>query len=327
MFRFTRRLMLAALCASTAMPLATHAQGYPDKPVRLVVGFAPGGPTDILARIVATALGKALGTSIIVENKAGGGGVIAAQGLTKAAPDGYTLMFAGDGQLTLLSQLTPSAGYDALRDFVPIRMAAGQSNVLIANKASGVTDVAALIAQAKARPDGLSFGSAGNGTPSHLVGALFENATGVKLLHVPYKGAGPAMTDLLGGQIQLMFVGTPVAVRQAAQPQVQLLATTGQKRSARLPNLPTFAELGIQGLGDETGVWWAVVAPAGVAPTIQAKLAQAMKTALEDPTLRAAFVEQGVDLLDHDAATVRQWIARDHARWAALIKARKISTD
>lgn len=328
MYLPTRRVLLLAFAAALQpFALPAHAQTYPEKPVKMVVGFAPGGPTDILARITATALGKALGTTVIVDNRAGGGGLIGAQSVAKADADGYTILFAGDGQLTLLPQMAAKAGYETERDFVPIHMVSGQSNVLIANKSSGITDMDSLIARAKANPGGLSFGSAGNGTPSHLVGALFENATGVKLLHVPYKGAGPAMTDLIAGQTQLMFVGTPVALQQTVRPQMAVLAITGGKRSPSLPQVPTFAEAGVKGLGDETGVWWAVMAPARVPAAIQARLVQAMKTALADPELRATFAAQGVDLLDHDAATVGQWIRRDHERWAALIKAQKIATE
>lgn len=325
---FSRRLLLAAIVtALPVLPFSAQAQNYPDKPVKLVVGFAAGGPTDILARIFATAFGKALGTSVIVDNKGGGGGAIGAQAVARSDPDGYTLMFAGDGQLALLPQMMTKAGYETKRDFVPIGSVAGQSNVLIANKASGITDLPSLLAQAKAHPGRISFGSAGNGTPTHLVAALFENATGVKLLHVPYRGAGPAMADLLGGQTNLMFVGTPVALQQASRPQMAVIAITGNKRSPSLPQVPTFAEAGIRGMGDETAVWWAVVAPAQVPQAIQAKLVQAMKTAMADPELRAAIAAQGADVLDKDGATVTNWIARDHARWAGLIKSKKITTE
>ena len=176
-------------------PLELLAQGaYPNKPVRMLVGFAPGGPTDILARIVAVSLGKSLGQSVVVDNRAGAGGAIAAQALAKADPDGYTLLFAGDGQLTLLPQLNPRAGYESLRDLAMVRTVASQSNVLMARRSSGIVSVDALIRQAKAKPGKLSFGSAGNSTPTHLAGVLFEEATQTELLHIPYRGASAAMT-------------------------------------------------------------------------------------------------------------------------------------
>lgn len=321
------KLILASLCAAAIATPSIAAQSYPDKPVKMVVGFAPGGPTDILARVVATAMGKTLGQSVIVENKTGGGGLIGAQAVARANPDGYTILFAGDGQLTLLPQLSAKAGYESRRDFAPIRMVAGQSNVLMANKASGITDMATLIARAKASPGKITYGSAGNGTPTHLIGALFESATGVSLLHVPYKGAGPAMTDLLGGQIDMMFVGMPVALQHAARDQMTVLAVTGNKRSPKLANVPAFAEAGVKGLGDETAVWWAVVVPASVPQAIRSRLDAAVKDALNNPDLRKTFAAQGVDLLDQDGATTSQWIERDHARWAALIRDKKIAAD
>ncbi|SFC43828.1 Tripartite-type tricarboxylate transporter, receptor component TctC [Polaromonas sp. OV174] len=321
------KFVLMSLCAAAIGVQPAVAQSYPDKPVKMVVGFAPGGPTDILARVVATAMGKTLGNSVIVDNKAGGGGLLGAQSVAKAAPDGYTILFAGDGQLTLLPQLSNKAGYETQRDFAPIRMVAGQSNVLMVNKATGISDMATLIARAKASPGQLTYGSAGNGTPTHLVGALFENATGLSLLHVPYKGAGPAMTDLIGGQIDMMFVGMPVALQQAGRDQVTILAVTGNKRAVKLANVPTFTQAGIKGLGDETAVWWAVMVPAGVPQAIRSRLDAAVKEALNSPELRKSFTAQGVELLDQDATTTSQWIERDRARWATLIKNKKITAE
>lgn len=315
----------AALTASA--PSLGLAQNFPSKPVRMLVGFAPGGPTDILARLVAASLSKTLGQSVVVDNRPGAAGALAVQTLAKADADGHTVMFAGDGQLTLLPQLSPTAGFVTQRDIAVIRTVAGQSNVLLANKALGANDLPALIRMAKAQPGKISFGSAGNGTPSHLVGSLFESATGVELLHVPYRGAGPAMTDFLGGRLDLMFVGMPVAVQQAQNDKLTVLAVTGGQRAARLPNAPTFAELSVKGLGDETDVWWALAAPAGVSVAVRARLDAALKTAMEDSQLKQAFATQGVDQLDRDATTTQQRIEADQRRWAQLIKAGKVSNE
>ncbi|WP_028605410.1 Bug family tripartite tricarboxylate transporter substrate binding protein [Ottowia thiooxydans] len=315
----------AGLCVSA--PGVALAQEFPNKPIRMLVGFAPGGPTDILARIVATALTKAIGQSVVVDNRPGAAGALAAQTLAKSEADGYTVMFAGDGQLTLLPQLSANAGYRTLRDFTTIRTVAGQSNVLLVNKATGLTDLQTLIRQAKTRPGKISFGSAGNGTPSHLVGALLENAAGIELLHVPYRGAGPAMTDFLGGRLDLMFVGMPVAVQHAQNEKFAVLAVTGAKRSARLPAVPTFTELGMKGLGEETDVWWALAAPIGTPAAVQARLDAALRVAMDDPMLKQAFVTQGVDRLDRDAAATARRIEGDQARWSELIKAGKVSNE
>lgn len=324
-----RRHFLATLAAglSAGGHGLAFGQDFPTKPLRMLVGFAPGGPTDILARIVATAFSKALGQSIVVDNRPGAAGALAAQALAKSEANGYTVMFAGDGQLTLLPQLSANAGYVTQRDIAPVRTVAGQSNVLLVNKASGLKDLPALIRQAKARPGTISFGSAGNGTPSHLVGALLENAAGIELLHVPYKGAGPAMTDFLGGRLDLMFVGMPVATQYAQNDKLIPVAVTGAQRAARLPSVPTFTELGIKGLGEETDVWWAVAVPAATPAPVRARLDAALKTAMEDPQLKQSFVVQGVDRLDRDAAGTARRIETDHARWAQLIKAGKISNE
>lgn len=321
---------LSAVLATTlmfAVVPAAQAQSYPDKPVKMVVGFAPGGPTDILARILAKTLSTTLGANVLVDNRAGAGGMIGTQQAAKADPDGYTILFAGDGQLTLLPQLNKNAGYDTNKDFVAVRQIVGQSNVLLVNKSSGITDVPGLLAKAKASPGKINYGSGGNGTPSHLIGVLLEGSTGIELLHIPYKGAAPAMTDLIGGQLDMMFVGMPVALQQATRENLKVLAVTGDKRNSSLPDTPTFAELGVKGLGAETAVWWAVMAPAGTPPAIQAKLSQAIKAAMADPELRATYAKQGVDILDQDGAVTMKRVAVDQARWAELIRQKKISAE
>lgn len=322
-----RHFMTLALTLLSAAPLASVAQTYPSRPVRMVVAFAPGGPTDVLARILATGLTTALGQPVIVDNRAGGSGSLGTREVAKATADGYTLLFAGDAALTVVPQMMPNAGYDAQKDFTPLRLVASQSNVLVANRAKGHSDVKALVAAAKAQPDKLNFGSAGNGSPSHLIGALFEAQTGISMTHVPYKGAAPAMTDLLGGQIDLLFVGAPVALQQAKRKELSLLAVTGAERLPSLPDVPTFAELGIQGLGADTAIWWAVMGPAGLPAPIQARLDAALQAALASPELQKSLKTQGVDVLNQDAKATSQSISRDFAKWGKLIQTKKISAD
>jgi tripartite-type tricarboxylate transporter receptor subunit TctC len=325
----TRRPFLAALLASLfTVPALAQPTSYPNRTVRLIVAFAPGGPTDILARVVATGLGRALGQQVIVDNRAGSGGTLGTREAARATPDGYTLIFAGDAALSVQPQLGgAAAGYDAQKDFTPLRLVASQANVLVVNASKGITDIPTLIARAKARSGAIAFGSAGSGSPSHLVGALFESQTGIDMLHVPYKGAAPAMTDLLGGQFDALFVGTPVALQMTGRKELLMLAITGDRRNRDLPNVPTFAEAGVRGLGSETSIWWAVMGPAGLPPAVTSRLESALEATLADPEVQKGLVTQGVETLNLDAKTTQQWIARDQAKWGALIRAKKIAAD
>lgn len=324
----TKRSCLGlALAGLLASPSLATAQDFPNKPVRMVVAFSAGGPTDVLARIVAKGMGSALGQQVIIDNKAGAGGMIGTREVAQAKADGYTILFGGDAALTVQPQMSKSAGYDGLKDFTPMRLVAGQYNVLVAHKSVGVSDVAGLVAKAKAKPDSVSFGSAGVGTPAHLIGAMFESQTGTQLLHVPYKGAAPAMTDLIGGQVNVMFVGMPVAIQNKSRAELVLLAVSGDKRNAGLPDVPTFAEAGVKGLGAESAIWWSVMGPPGLPADVAAKLDAALKTALNDPEVRNSLAQQGVEVFNHDAATTTQWLKRDHAKWGKLIQDKKISAD
>ncbi|MEO7241536.1 MAG: tripartite tricarboxylate transporter substrate binding protein [Variovorax sp.] len=323
-----RALMtLAAAVALGCSAIAIAAEDFPQRPIKLVVGFAPGGPTDLAARVLAPALSKTIGQQVFVENRAGAGGMIAADQVAKATADGYTLMFAGDGALTVLPHLSNSTTYDVVKDFVPVRLALAQSSVLVVNADKGLTDVKAVVAAAKAKPGQLNYGSGGNSTPSHLIGALFESETGVEMTHVPYKGAGPATVDLLGGRLDIMFVGMPVAVQNASRKQVKLLAVAGDRRSPALPDVPTFAEAGVKGLGDQTRAWWAVMAPSGLPAPVLAKLADATQAALADPETVKAYAALGIDVINEDGTTVSKAIVDGSARWGALIKSKNIKAE
>lgn len=323
---FALALGLSSLCAVLA-PVSAQVAAFPNRPLKLVVAFAPGGPTDALARVVATGLARQLGQQVIVDNRAGSGGMLGTREVSRATADGYTLLFAGDAALSVQPQLATNAGYDAQKDFTPLRLVASQANVLVVNAAKGIPDMTTLVQRARSRPGGITFGSAGNGSPSHLIGALFESQTGIDMLHVPYKGAGPAMTDLLGGQIDALFVGTPVALQMAGRKELVMLGVTGDKRLPELPQVPTFTESGVRGLGAETAIWWAVVGPPGLPPAITTRLESALQATLADPDVQKGLSTQGVATLNLDARTTSQWIARDHAKWGALIRARKISAE
>jgi tripartite-type tricarboxylate transporter receptor subunit TctC len=330
-FRFSAAVLLAgasAIAATFGTPLAqAQTQDYPTRPVKMLVGFAAGGPTDVLARIVANGLSRSLGQQVIVDNRPGVGGVIANKEIARAPADGYNLVFAGDATLTVQPQVVPSAGYDPVKDFTPLRLVASQTNVLVTNTGKSLPDVTALLAKARKSPGTMTYGSAGSGSPSHLIGALFTARTGTELIHVPYKGAAPAFTDLIGGQIDAMFVGMPVALQNGKRSELKLIAITGAKRSRDLPNVPTFEELGISGLGAETAVWWAVMAPPRLPVEVAQRLDQALQATLQDPEVRKNLAAQGVDILDLDSKTTSQWIQRDSARWAELIRSKKVSIE
>lgn len=325
----TRRSWLALtpvlFWLSVSFAPARAADAYLSKPVRLLVAFAPGGPTDILARVLAASMARHLGQAVVVDNKPGAGGALGTKEAARAAADGYTLLFAGDASLTVQPQLFKTAGYDALRDFAPVRMVASQRNVLMANRAQGFTDLKSFIARARAQPRAVSFGSAGNGSPSHLIGALFESESGINLLHIPYRGAGPAMTDLIGGQVHAMFVGMPVALQNAPRGGLAMLAVTGDKRDPALPQVPTFSELGIPGLGNDTAAWWAVMVPASTPPQLVQALDKALAAALADAGTRHNLEAQGVQVLNQDGKAVVQRLRADQAKWARLIKQKNIT--
>lgn len=315
--------LLFTLLAGSGLALAAD---YPTKTVTMMVAFAPGGPTDSLARVMAAGLSNALGQQVIVENKPGAGGILGTKLASRAKPDSYTILFAGDAALSVQPQLTKSAGYDAIKDFTPVRLVASQANVLVANASKNIPDVATLLARAKAKPKSLTYSSAGNGSPSHLIGTLFESETGVDLLHIPYKGAAPAMTDLIGGQVDVMFVGMPTAQQNASRKDLVMLAVTGDKRRPELPEVPTFSELGIKALGSETAIWWGIAGPAGMSADVGAKLDAAVSAALKDPAVVSALATQGVDVLNQDAKAMRAWIVRDTEKWGKLIKDKKVVT-
>lgn len=322
-----KHLAMGLLTGLLAAPAVTLAQAFPDRPVKMVVAFAPGGPTDVLARVVATGLAKTLGQPVVVDNRTGAGGMLGTREVAKASADGYTLLFAGDAALTVLPQLSKSAGYDPVKDFTPLRVVASQANVLLVNTSKGITDVPGLIQRAKAAPRTVTFASAGNGSPSHLIGALFESQAGIDMVHVPYRGAGPAMTDLLGGQVDALFVGTPTALQHASRKELLALATTGDKRLPGLPAVPTFAETGIRQLGAETAIWWSLMGPAALPAEVSAKLDLAIRNTLDDTEVRRQLERLGVDVLNLDARKTTEWITRDHAKWGALIAAKKITTE
>ncbi len=331
MFRIPRRTALAATAQmlivgiALAVPLATQAQEFPSKPVRIVVPFAPGGGNDAFARQLATRLGEALGQQVVVDNRPGAGGTVGTDAVAKAVPDGYTLLLGHTGTLAINPALYPKLPYDAKTDFVAVGPLAQAPLVLVVPQASPMKTLADLIAQAKAAPGAVSFASSGNGTGGHLAAELLEETAGVKLLHVPYKGTAPALTDLLGGQVQAMFSVIPPALPHVEAGRLRALAVTGARRSARLPQAPTVAESGFKGY--ESTLAYGLMAPRGTPEPVLKALSVALSKAVESVSLRDALRAEGAEPLAGSGADFSALMAAENAKWARVIRAAGIKPE
>jgi tripartite-type tricarboxylate transporter receptor subunit TctC len=312
--------VLALACAA----FAANAQGYPTKTIHLLVGFAPGGANDILARIVGQKLADSLRQPVVVDNRPGAAGLIAAEALAKSAPDGYTLMLGSTGTQTMAPHLT-KLHYDALNAFTPISLVGSTPNALVVRPTLPVQDVRELIEYAKTRPRLLTYASSGNGTTLHLAAALFAMMADVELIHVSYKGNAPALTDVMGGQVDLMFSALPPLLPLAKAGKLKILGVGSLERHRSAPDLPTIAE---QGLPDyESGTWYGVFAPANLPGAVLDRLGVEMKKAIDDPKVREQIHAQGVDPKANTPAEFRKMFRDEYARWGAVIKKGNIKAD
>ena len=330
--RISLRAAALALClgAFAAPAFAQAGAAWPSKPVRIVVPFAPGGTTDILARALAPELGKAFGQTFIIENKPGAGGNTGADLVAKSPPDGYTLLMGTVGTQSINPALYPKMPYDAVKDFAPITLFAGVPNVLVINPAKAaaykITDVKSLIAYAKANPGKLNMASSGNGTSIHLSGELFKSMTGTYMVHFPYRGSGPALLDLIGGTMDVMFDNLPSALPQIKAGKLTALAVTSGERSAALPDVPTIAEAGpVKGF--EASSWFGLLAPAGTPPDIVNRLQQETAKALATPALKERLLSQGAIPGGLTSAQFTQFIAAEAKKWAQVVKASGAKVD
>lgn len=310
------RVSLAALVAA-ATPLAT-AQTFPVKPIRFVVPFAPGGGTDLIARAIGVRLTDVLGQPVVVDNRAGAGGVIGADLVAKAAPDGYTIVLGSPGPLTINPNLRPSIPY-RLKDFAPITLATISPFVLVVNPALPVASVKELIALAKSKPGALNFGSGGNGSVAHLAGEQFKALAGVQITHVPYKGSNPSIIDLIGGQLQLVIDNLPVLVLHVRSGRLKALAVGIKKRSALLPEVPTMIEAGVPGYQASTA--FGVLAPAGTPRAIIARLNREIVTILRAPDLIERFAGLGLEAVGSTPEEYAGHLRAELAQYSKLIKA------
>jgi tripartite-type tricarboxylate transporter receptor subunit TctC len=305
-------IVLSTSIAAVALPGRSQAESFPDRPLRLVVPVPPGGPTDIVARPMAQMLGDALKQSIVVDNRGGAGGSIGADLVAKAAPDGYTLLMATVGTNAINGALYSKLPYDPVKDFTPIALIASAPVTIVVHPEAAITSVADLIRQAQTNPGSVIFGSAGSGTPGHLTGEMFATAAGVKLRHVPYKGSAPAINDLLGNQIPMMFDPLQSVIHHIKAGKLRALAVSGHARSPVLPDVPTMAESGLADF--ETTAWWAVFAPAGLPPAITAKLQSELERIVRSPAFSGKFADLGVvpsaaplSLAQYQKAEIAKW--------------------
>lgn len=318
-------LIVGALAGLFGLPGDAAAQAFPAKPVRMIIPFPPGGGTDGLARVLGKQMSEHLGQPVIIENIGGAGGTVGSTLAAKAAPDGYTIMMGTLGTHSIAPTLYPKLGYDVARDFKPIANFAYLTNYVVAGPSLKAADLADLIRMAKAAPGKITFASAGNGTPAHLAIELFRIRTGADVVHVPYKGGGPAITDLLGGHVDAIF-GDPVSVLpHIASGKLRALAFAGPKRSAALPNVPTTAEAGLADF--QVRAWHGVLAPAGVSPEIARKLADAVHAATREPAVQAALAKMGAEPGDEVLERFGQVIQAESVKWGEVVKRANVKID
>jgi tripartite-type tricarboxylate transporter receptor subunit TctC len=314
---------LAALWL-TAFPADDASAGYPDRIIRIVVPFAPGGGTDVIARTLAQEMAKDLGVSVIIENKPGAGTIIGTQAVAASDPDGYTLLMG-----TFANAVNPSLNaklpYDPHRDFAPVALVARSFNIVVVNPKSPIQSIADLIGAAKADPGKLSYGTFGIGTSAHLAGELFKNLARVELTTVPYKGAAPAITDLIGGQIQVMFTTVASAAALIEAGQLRALAVTSAERSPAFPQLPTVGEAGVPGYAAES--WYGLFAPARTPPDVIDRLNQSAATAVQSEAFKKLSVNEGLVMVARPPQEFDSYVGGEEERWRKLIRAAGIKVE
>jgi tripartite-type tricarboxylate transporter receptor subunit TctC len=321
-----RRALFSALAgiALAATTPASQAQAWPERAVKLVVPYAPGGSADIVARLIADDWGKALGKSVFIENKAGAGGNLGVDAVAKSATDGYTIGLQ-TVSLAINPSLTARMPYDTLKDLAPIGMVAASQHVLVVNDKLPARDVKDLLALAKGKPGRLTYGSAGGGSTFHMSAELFKAMAGVAIVHIPYRGGGPALTDTIAGQVDLSFPVLSAAQGHVQAGKLRALGVTGAKRSPLLPNVPTIAEAGVPGYAFET--WFMVFAPAGTPRPVIDRLNTTLAATLQSANVRERMAREGFEAIPSTPEDARQRLATEMPRWARLVKERGITAD
>ncbi|MDW3685367.1 tripartite tricarboxylate transporter substrate binding protein [Cupriavidus sp. CV2] len=326
-----KRQALALLAAATtvaaaALPLTASAQAsWPSKPITYVVPFPPGGTTDTLARLIGQRLGQALGTTVVVENRPGAGGNIGSDYASKAAPDGYTILGGTISSHAINASLYPKMPYDVVKSFAPITLIGTNANVLVVGAGSPFKTVKDIVTEAKAKPDTLAFASAGNGTSQHLAGELFQSLAGIKITHIPYKGSGPAIQDVMAGQVPMMFDTTVVAAQHIDSGKLRALAVTSAKRIKSMPNVPTMAEAGVGGYELES--WQAIFAPANTPKPIVDRLYKEISAIIKTPDMQARLEKLGMEPSGMSPQQFAEFQRSEIVKWAKVVKAADIKID
>jgi tripartite-type tricarboxylate transporter receptor subunit TctC len=318
-----RKITGLFVCAAlaTAGAQAASAQAYPTRPVRVVIAFPPGGPTDFVGRLVTDKMSAALGQRVYIENRPGAAGTVGADNVAKADPDGYSLFLTTSGAVTIAPHIQ-SVPYDPLRDFAPIALVTKVTEVLVVTPKLGIKTVKELVALAKDKPGAVSFASTGIGSPPHLAQELLDASAGVKFLHVPYRGAAPALTDLLGGQVQVLAADLPVLIAQIQAGALVPIGAAADKRDALLPDVPTLAEQGYP--NTEASNWYALLAPAKTPPAVIAKLNKAVDDALNDPEVHEKLVKAGATPVGGTPEALGAFMKSEYEKWGEVVAERGI---
>jgi len=332
-FHFNRRRLAQGVALLAVLCTASWAQAqtaWPQKPVKIIVPFAPGGTTDLLARAVAPELSKAFGQQFVVENRAGAGGNLGADIVAKSAPDGYTILMGTVGTHGINRALYPKLPYDPFKDFAPITLVAAVPNVMVVNidkaKAMDIHNVKDFIKAAKAHPGQFNMASSGNGTSIHLAGELFKSQTGIFMAHIPYRGSGPALLDLMGGSMDVMFDNLPSAMPLIKSGKLKALAVTSAQRSGAMPDLPTIEEAaGLKGF--EASSWFGLLAPAGTPADIVNRIQQELAKSLNTPAIKEKMLAQGAIPSGNTPAQFATLIESEHKKWAVVVKASGAKVD
>jgi tripartite-type tricarboxylate transporter receptor subunit TctC len=314
---------LLTFLALAVAPFAHAQDDYPNRTVRIIVPFAPGGSTDVVARILADKLGTELKQSFVVENRAGAGGNIGADAVAKASPDGYTLLMGTTGVLAINKYLYKEMSFDPERDLVPVSYTSLITNILVVNPQVPAKTVSELVALARAKPGSLTFASSGAGSSTHLSAELFKSMAGVDILHVPYKGSSQAITDLMGGQVTMLFDNAPSSIPFVEQGKLRALAVTSTKRLPNLPDVPTLDEAGVKGY--ESLSWSGIMAPAGTPKRVIDKLNAAIEKILRDPDVKQRFASLGVEPVGGPPEAFSRHIRAESEKWARVVKTANIT--
>ena len=321
----TSRPLRCLLCIAGLVLSCQAMAQYPTKPLRMLVGFPPGGANDIVARIAAQKLSETLGQPVVVENRPGNAGVIAAEALAKATPDGYTLMLGSTGTNVIAPALNSKLPYDPVNAFTPVGLIGVAPSAMVVNAAVAAQSVREFIALAKSRPGKLTYASSGNGTTLHLGGELFKLMAGVDLVHIPYKGNAQALNDVVGGQIDMIFSALPPALPLAKAGKVRILGVAIPERLRSMPEMPTVAEQGLPGY--EMSTWYGLFAPAGSPPEAVEKLGAELRRAVADPKVRELIIAQGIEPVSSTPAEFRTFVNAEIEKWARVVKAAGVKSD